>query len=285
MTSPLLLERCAVGASSTPEALYQRPPFSDHDTLVPDGRARRPAAGARRRVSAGPWQIRGARRVLTRGRGSRHSGGKHAADGWWWTHRPPSRAPAPRVARERDVESGQDCRSGVRQVAAGGPRSSSRPRGASLEPRLRGRGALIIDQGSPRQAAGARRRWPESPEHCRSPLEACGQQVRVPRGWADLRWSRLSVAPAASGFERRRARLFVAAEARAAAWSPTKAAGPAGGRRTVRPQPVREAWSTGNSLDSRLGATPRQTGRHRTAGSVSARVTALTVGSVSRRGE
>ena len=31
--------------------------------------------------------------------------------------------------------------------------------------------------------------------------------------------------------------------------------------------------------DSRLGATPRQTGRHRTAGSVSARVTALTVGS------
>ena len=57
------------------------------------------------------------------------------------------------------------------------------------------------------------------------------------------------------------------------------------GGRTVRPQPVREAWSTGNSLDSRLGATPRQTGRHRTAGSVSARVTALTVGSVSRRGE
>ena len=33
------------------------------------------------------------------------------------------------------------------------------------------------------------------------------------------------------------------------------------------------------------GRPPRQTGRHRTAGSVSARVTALTVGSVNRRGE
>ena len=49
--------------------------------------------------------------------------------------------------------------------------------------------------------------------------------------------------------------------------------------------PPRRSAPAGNSLDSRLGATQRQTGRHRTAGSVSARVTALTVGSVSRRGE
>ena len=37
------------------------------------------------------------------------------------------------------------------------------------------------------------------------------------------------------------------------------------GSRTVRRQPVREAWSTGNSLESRLGATPRQAATARRA--------------------
>ena len=71
---------------------------------------------------------------------------------------------------------------------------------------------------------------------------------------------------------------------------PFRAGGSRGpGRRTVAAAPSAASrcgkrGQQGTRWNSRLGANPTP-GRHRTAGSVSARVTALTVGSVSRRGE